>query len=111
MRKLFILIAKNYVLLGFLALEFLSFSLILNTNYYQDSTFYNWTNQQASSVHEKINSIKHYFLLNKVNESLLETNAKLLTDNKYLDKQWELKLEYELAKESARFYFIIEYSR
>jgi len=34
--------------------------------------------------------------------------AKLLTDNKYLDKQWELKLEYELAKESARLNLIIE---
>jgi len=84
MRKLLILIAKNYVLLGFLALEFLSFSLILNANYYQNSNFYSWTNQQASFLHENINSIRNYFLLKKVNESLLETNTKILIDNQYI---------------------------
>jgi len=34
--------------------------------------------------------------------------AKLLTDSKYSDKQWELRLQYELAKESARLNLIIE---
>ena len=34
--------------------------------------------------------------------------AKLLTDHKYLDKQWELRLKYELAKETARLQLIIE---
>jgi len=106
MRKLFILIAKNYILLGFLALESLSFSLILNTNSYQDSTFYNWTNQQASSIHEKINSIKHYFLLNKINESLLETNAKLLTDNQHIIKSNNSDLIQLLDGSSLQFDFL-----
>jgi len=34
--------------------------------------------------------------------------AKLLTNKDFSDKQWELKLEYELAKQSARSSLIIE---
>ena len=34
--------------------------------------------------------------------------AKLLTDHKYLDKQWELRLKYELAKERSKLNLIIE---
>ena len=34
--------------------------------------------------------------------------AKLLTDKRFSDEQWKLKLQYELAKESARLNLIIE---
>ena len=34
--------------------------------------------------------------------------AKLLTNKDYSEKQWELKLEYELAKQSAELTLVIE---
>jgi hypothetical protein len=34
--------------------------------------------------------------------------AKLLTDHKYLDKQWELRLQYELARQASKFKLTIE---
>ena len=34
--------------------------------------------------------------------------AKLLTEPKYLDKQWELRLQYELAKQASSFKLTIE---
>ena len=84
MQKIFALIAQHYVLLGFIALEILSLSLIINNNYSQNSSFYNWTSQQTYFFNQKINSVRQYFLLKKVNESLLENNTKLLIDNNHL---------------------------
>ncbi|HLN71892.1 MAG: rod shape-determining protein MreC [Methylococcaceae bacterium] len=80
MRSLFRFLLRNYFLMMFLALEAISFVLMVNFNNYQRVTFFNSSNNFIGSVYEKYSSMDDYF-------SLGRTNARLAADNASLRKQ------------------------
>jgi rod shape-determining protein MreC len=69
----------------FLALEAISFVLIVSFNNYQRVAFFNSSNNFAGAVYEKFSSIDDYF-------SLSRTNARLAADNASLRKQLQWRM-------------------
>lgn len=89
MRSLFRFLLRNYFLMMFLALEAISFVLIVSFNNYQRVTFFNTSNDFVGTVYEKFSSMDEYF-------SLSRTNARLAADNAALRKQlYSLKSQQE----------------
>lgn len=85
MRSLFRFLLRNYFLMMFLALEAISFVLIVSFNNYQRVAFFNSSNNFAGAVYEKFSSIDDYF-------SLSRTNARLAADNASLRKQLQWRM-------------------
>jgi rod shape-determining protein MreC len=69
----------------FLALEAISFVLIVSFNNYQRVTFFNSSNNFAGAVYEKFSHFDDYF-------SLSRTNARLAAENASLHKQLQLRI-------------------
>ncbi|MDO8928191.1 MAG: rod shape-determining protein MreC [Bacteroidota bacterium] len=88
MRSLFRFLLRNYFLMMFLALEAISFVLIVRFNNYQRVAFFNSSNNFAGAVYEKFSSIDDYF-------SLSRTNARLAADNASLRKQLQLRMSLQ----------------
>lgn len=88
MRSLFRFLLRNYFLMMFLALEAISFVLIVSFNNYQRVTFFNSSNNFAGTVYEKFSSIDDYF-------SLSRTNARLAAENASLRKQLQLRISLQ----------------
>lgn len=88
MRSLFRFLLRNYFLMMFLALEAISFVLIVSFNNYQRVAFFNSSNNFAGVVYEKFSSIDDYF-------SLSRTNARLAADNASLRKQLQLRMSLQ----------------
>ncbi|MDO9040354.1 MAG: rod shape-determining protein MreC [Bacteroidota bacterium] len=88
MRSLFRFLLRNYFLMMFLALEAISFVLIVSFNNYQRVAFFNSSNNFAGAVYEKFSSIDDYF-------SLSRTNARLAADNASLRKQLQLRMSLQ----------------
>jgi rod shape-determining protein MreC len=80
MRSLFHFLLRNYFLMMFLALEAVSFVLIVSFNDYQRVAFFNSSNNLAGSVYERFSNMDDYF-------SLSRTNARLAAENASLRKQ------------------------
>ena len=80
MRSLFHFLLRNYFLMMFLALEGISFVLIVSFNDYQRVAFFNSSNNLAGSVYERFSNMDDYF-------SLSRTNARLAAENASLRKQ------------------------
>ena len=80
MRSLFRFLLRNYFLMMFLALEAISFVLIVSFNNYQRVTFFNSSNSFVGTVYEKFSSMDDYM-------SLSRTNARLAADNASLRKK------------------------
>ena len=80
MRSLFHFLLRNYFLMMFLALEAISFVLIVSFNDYQRVAFFNSSNNLAGSVYERFSNMDDYF-------SLSRTNARLAAENASLRKQ------------------------
>lgn len=85
MRSLFRFLVRNYFLMMFLALEAISFVMIVSFNHYQRVTFFNSSNQLAGAVFDRFSSMDDYF-------SLSSTNARLAADNASLRKQLHLRI-------------------
>ncbi len=75
------IIRNNFVLL-FLLLEFLSFSLIVRTNFYQKSVVFNSSNTVAGFFLNSITSVNDYFYLKEINRQLVQENAYLKSMHK-----------------------------
>lgn len=88
MRSLFRFLLRNYFLMMFLALEAISFVLIVSFNNYQRVTFFNSSSNFAGAVYEKFSSFNDYF-------SLSRTNARLAADNASLRKQLQLRMSLQ----------------
>jgi len=80
MRSLFHFLLRNYFLMMFLALEGMSFVLIVSFNDYQRVAFFNSSNNLAGSIYERFSNMDDYF-------SLSRTNARLAAENASLRKQ------------------------
>lgn len=68
---------RNYFVLLFAALEFLSFYFVFKNNYYHEAGFFNSANSVAGSVYNTYSGITSYFNLSEVNKQLAEENAKM----------------------------------
>jgi rod shape-determining protein MreC len=77
MRGLFRFLLRNYFLMMFLALEAISFVLIISFNNYQRVTFINSTNNIAGTVYERFSTLDDYFSLGSTNRKLAAENAAL----------------------------------
>ena len=88
MRSLFRFLLRNYFLMMFLALEAISFVLIVSFNNYQRVAFFNSSDNFAGAVYEKFSSIDDYF-------SLSRTNARLAADNASLRKQLQYRMSLQ----------------
>ena len=88
MRSLFRFLLRNYFLMMFLALEAISFVLIVSFNNYQRVTFFNSSSNFAGVVYEKFSSFDDYF-------SLSRTNARLAADNASLRKQLQYRMSLQ----------------
>ncbi len=85
MRSLFRFLLRNYFLMMFLALEAISFVLIVSFNNYQRVTFFNSSNNIAGTIYERFSNLDDYF-------SLSRTNAKLAAENASLRKQLQFRI-------------------
>jgi len=77
MRKLFAFLAKYSVLILFIILEIISFSMVVNNDGYQQSVFFSSGNTVIASLYKVNNSIFEYFYLKKANEGLAKENINL----------------------------------
>lgn len=68
---------RNYFVLLFAALEFLSVYFVVKDNYYHQAGFFNSANAVSGSVYKTYSGITSYFDLRKVNEELAQENARL----------------------------------
>jgi rod shape-determining protein MreC len=77
MRSLFNFFVRYYAFFLFLALEIVSFSLVVKFNNFQRVRFLNSSNSVAGVTLERISNIQTYFSLGKQNEKLAQENAEL----------------------------------
>lgn len=85
MRSLFRFLLRNYFVMMFLALEVISFSLMVSYNNYQRVTFINSSNDVVGTVYERFSHFDDYF-------SLSRTNTRLAAENAALRKQLQLRV-------------------
>jgi rod shape-determining protein MreC len=85
MRSLFRFLLRNYFVMMFLALEAISFSLIVSLNNYQRVAFVNSSNDIVGTLYERFSHFDDYF-------SLSRTNARLAAENASLRKQLEFRI-------------------
>jgi len=88
MRSLFRFLLRNYFLMMFLALEAISFVLIVSFNNYQRVTFFNSSNNLVGTVYEKFSSMDDYM-------SLSLTNSRLAADNASLRKKVQMLMSQQ----------------
>ncbi|MFT6815325.1 MAG: rod shape-determining protein MreC [Sphingobacteriales bacterium] len=78
MRSLWLFLAKYYTFILFLILEVIAIAMLVNGNFYQQTTFYNSTNNFAGGVYERSNRVNDFFSLSSENERLHAENAALI---------------------------------
>jgi len=77
MRKLFAFLAKYSVLILFIILEIISFSIIVNNDGYRQSVFFSSGNTVVASLYNINNTVVEYFYLKQANEGLAKENVNL----------------------------------
>jgi len=85
MRSLFRFLLRNYFVMMFLALEAISFSLMVSLNNYQRVAFVNSSNDLVGTLYERFSHLDDYF-------SLSRTNARLAAENASLRKQLQFRI-------------------
>lgn len=88
MKKLFAFLATYSVLILFVVLEIISFSLIVNNDGYQQSVFFSSGNTVVASLYNINNSVNEYFRLKKSNEDLVREN--LILQNRLLQTEAQM---------------------
>lgn len=68
---------RNYFLLLFAALEFLSLYFVFKNNYYHQAGYFNSANALSGSVYKMRSGITSYFNLSEINKQLAEENARM----------------------------------
>jgi len=79
MKNLIRFLSKNSLLFLFLFLLFVSFTLLVQNNNYQNSKFFNSSNFLIGNLYATVNNVNDYFNLKEVNAELAEQNARLQT--------------------------------
>ncbi len=86
MRSLFRFLLRNYFLMMFLALEAISFTLMVSLNNYQRVAFLNSSNDMFGTVYERFSNLDDYF-------SLSRTNARIAAENASLRRQLYFRIQ------------------
>lgn len=81
MKNLFRFFYRNGFVIGFFLLQVLSFWLIANYTYYQQSVLYQASNTLSGNVSERKSTFTKYLNLDEANAKLVEENAKLRNKN------------------------------
>lgn len=79
MRNLISLLFRYHIILLFVLLETISFSMIVTYNNFQRANFLDSSNYFSGSIFEEFSSFTQYFNLKKVNAKLTEENSLLRT--------------------------------
>jgi len=90
MQKLLRLLIKNHVLLLFLLLEVIAFSLLFNKSFYQRSKFVGFAEQVQGGYYSQVHFWGEYF-------SLREQNERLAQENTYLRNKLQAYNDYDAA--------------
>lgn len=110
MQNIFNFLWRNIYFILFLFLEILSFSLILRSNFYQKSVFFNSSNAFTGRIVQTFSLFTDYLHLKEVNRQLTEENATLKSYHKssfvyddrkifiYKDTLYQRKYTYLPAK-------------
>ena len=77
MRNLIFFLYKYYTFILFFFLEMLSLVILYQYNNYQRASFLNYTGGIASGFYESVNNTTNYFSLRRINDSLMNENARL----------------------------------
>lgn len=77
MRILFLIINRSKILLLFIVLEIIAFSLIFNQRSFQRATFLNATNAFSGEIYSQYNQLTSYLNLRVENENLVAENIRL----------------------------------
>jgi len=102
MRNLINFLIQYSVLILFLFLELISFSLIVKNQEYQKSVFFSSSNAAVASFYEMSNSVVEFFKLKASNESLSEENTAL--KNEIIQLRNKLAAVTPEQKDSIRFH-------
>lgn len=95
MQNLIYFFRRYYHFFLFLLLEGIAFFFIVNYNSYQQAAFFNSSNQLTGAIYSTRNNITHYFSLGKVNQELMEDNARLrqlLRESYHVDTSTEISI-------------------
>lgn len=103
MRNAILLLLQFSYHLLFLALQFISFYIIINYNKEQKSIFINSTNLFSRSINTKVDKFNNYVRLREENDSLQSQNAKLI--KKFIDSDINLSIVKDdtLTVDSTKF--------
>jgi len=77
MDKLFLVIERYYIVILFLFLELVGFSLLVRFNTYHQITYLSWVNDLTGGVYQEISNVTEHVRLVEVNESLAKENVLL----------------------------------
>lgn len=102
MRNLINFLIQYSVLILFLILEVISFSLIVKNQEYQKSVFLSSSNATVASFYEMSNSVVEFFKLKASNETLSEENTAL--KNEIIQLRNQLAAIKPEQKDSIRFH-------
>lgn len=89
MKKLFAFLIKYSIVILFLFLEVIAFSMVVRNNGYQQSVFFSSSNTLLASLYSVSNSVIEYFYLQSTNEGLATENTEL--KNKVIELQNQLE--------------------
>lgn len=90
----------------FLFLEIICFSLVINFNSAQKSTFVGLSNEVAGSIYDAYSKVDRYFHLERVNDSLAAENIRLkqqLSASKYFDTSRAIQKTDTLIKQKFTY--------
>ena len=94
MRNLILFLTRNYYIILFLALETLSFFLIIQNNHFQRAHFLNSSNAVSGNIYEVYSGVTDYF-------GLKNQNRKLAQENVILRNQLRKSLSVEMKTPSG----------
>lgn len=77
MDKLFLVIERYYIVILFLLLELVGFSLLVRYNTYHQISYLSWVNDLTGGVYQELSNVTEHVKLVEVNESLAIENARL----------------------------------
>lgn len=102
MRNIFIFIRRYFNFLFFILLQIISLLILTRYSRTHEAVFMRITNEWVGAINERYNNIQYYFQLKKINQQLINENAKLhnlllnnyqLVDTSLLIKQDTLHID------------------
>ena len=92
MQNIIDFIWRNHFVFLFLLLEFISFSILVQFNKFQNSSFLSSVNEISGGVYDVVSNVTDYFELKRVNAELAAENARLksVSKNAFIKRSGDL---------------------